>query len=148
MLPRKEQNAANTLQLRCHAAQASNKIMSRVCIQMLCAQNTNKLTPHIYVNIFLPFQCFTSPSPRGFLCISLGTSIVLILRSISCMCDWILTWFSHRLKTDLDTPSKAKCMYSGDTLLTTSKYCKQLNQDGPFDPKTYTTACSWYNVPF
>lgn len=44
---------------------------------------------------------------------------------------------NHRSSTNFDTPKSAKCMYSGDILLTTSKCLRQLNHVGPFTPQIY-----------
>jgi len=90
---------------------------------------------HGLISYNIPFQCFSSLRTRGCLCISL---VLSILHSISARLDWISGSFIHKFKTDFDTPSNAKCMYSGDTLRITSKRCKQLSHDGPIDPNSYT----------
>ena len=94
--------------------------------------------------IRLPFQCFMSLIPRGFLRTSDGTDIPLNLSSskgISGCRLWRVLRLRlvsvHMYKRVFVTPNSVPCMYSGDTDLTKSKELKHDNQEGPLIPLTY-----------
>ena len=78
-------------------------------------------------------QPYLSNAPRGSLLISVSTCICFILFSMACrlVCS-ALDLLIHKSSTNLDTPRRAKCIYSGDIVFTISKYLKQLSHDGPF----------------